>query len=143
MMTTTPKALFDLTVLMDGLLNAEEPSNASATLLALAREGRIQGYVCAGAIEAIHDSLVRSLGAAGAHSAVQRICATLAIAPVEAAVIGDALALGWGALDDAITVASARGLGIEHLITLNGSDFDPIALTVQAPEQFLQVVQGG
>jgi hypothetical protein len=83
------------------------------------------------------------LGAVDARSAVQRICASLAIAPVDAAVIDDALALGWTALDDAITVASARGLEIEHLITLNGSDFDPIALTVQAPEQLLRVVQGG
>jgi predicted nucleic acid-binding protein len=140
-MNAQPKALFDITVLMEALINEHESNNASAAVLALAAAGRVQGYVSAGAIEPIHDALSRGRGKTEARAVLQRICAILTVAPIDAAVIDGAIGLGWQYLDDALTFESARRSGLENLITLNGADFDHPAVAVQAPEEFLESIQ--
>jgi predicted nucleic acid-binding protein len=139
-MTPQPKTLFDITVLMDALINDQEPGNPSSAVLELAAKGRIQGYVCAAAIDPLHDELSRTRGSTRAHSAMQRICATLAIAPVDAAVIDGAMSLGWRNLADALAFESARQIGLDSLVTLNGPDFDDPALAVHCPEELLRTL---
>jgi predicted nucleic acid-binding protein len=140
-MTATPKTLVDITVLMDALNNEQETDNASNDILSLAAKKRIQGYVCAVAIDSLHTELARSRGAVYARSAIQRICAIMAVAPVDAAVIDGAIGRGWRHLDDALTFESARRIGVDYLVTLNGPDFDDPSITVQAPEEFIQSIQ--
>ncbi|WP_296805912.1 PIN domain-containing protein [Thiocapsa sp.] len=140
-MTATPKTLVDITVLMDALTNEQETDNASNAILSLAAKRRIQGFVCAAAIDPLHTELSRNRGVAYARSAIQRICAILAVAPVDAAVIDGAMGRGWRDLDDALTFESARRNGLDYLVTLNGPDFDDPSLTVQAPEEFIQFIE--
>ena len=139
-MTATPKTLVDITVLMDALNSEQETDNASNAILSLAAKGRIEGYVCAAAIDPLHAELARNLGAARARSAIQRVCSILTIAPVDAGVIDGAVGLGWRYLDDALTFESARRIGLDYLVTLNGPDFDHPSVTVQAPEEFIQSI---
>ncbi|MFB1487822.1 MULTISPECIES: PIN domain-containing protein [unclassified Thiocapsa] len=140
-MTATPKTLVDITVLMDALDNEQETDNASNAILSLAAGGRIQGYVCATAIDPLHNELARKLGAARARSEIQRVCAILAIAPVDAGVIDGAIGLDWRYLDDALTLESARLSGVDYLVTLNGDDFDHPFVTVHAPEEFIHFIE--
>ncbi|EGV16566.1 type II toxin-antitoxin system VapC family toxin [Thiocapsa marina] len=140
-MNATPKTLVDITVLMDALDNEQETDNASNLILSLAAKNHIQGFVCAAAIDPLHTELARSRGAAYARSALQRICSILTIAPVDAAVIDGAMGLGWRYLDDALTFESARRIGLDNLVTLNGPDFDHPSVHVQAPEEFVQSIQ--
>lgn len=140
-MTAHPDALLDITVLIDALLNEQETENPSSTVLALAAERRLKGYVCAAAIEPLHDLLSRDRGRAYARASLQRICAVLTIVPVDAAVIDAAIALGWPDLDDALTYESARMTGLERVITLNAPDFGDAALAVQAPAEFLRTLR--
>lgn len=130
-------ALLDITVLMDAIVNAQMPDNSSKTILDLATAGQLTGYVCATAIEPLSECLIHDLGPDQARASLQRICATLVIAPVDAAVIDAAMSLGWQHLDDALTLASARQIGIDKLVTLNGPDFDDPSLSIQAPDEFL------
>ena len=139
-MTATPKTLVDITVLMDALNNEQETDNASNAILSLAAKGRIEGYVCASAIDPLHTELARTRGTAHARSAIQRVCAILTIAPVDAGVIDGAIGLGWRHLDDALTFESARRFGLGYIVTLNGADFDHPSVTVQAPEEFIQSI---
>ncbi|RKT45396.1 PIN domain-containing protein [Thiocapsa rosea] len=139
-MIATPKTIVDITVLMDALNNEQEPDNASNAILSLAAKGRIQGYVCAAAIDPLHSQLARKLGRTRARSAIQRVCTILAIAPVDAAVIDGAIGLGWQDLDDALTFESARRIGLDCLVTLNGPDFDHPSFTIQEPAEFIQAI---
>ena len=140
-MTAPPKTLFDITVLMDAFINAQEPGNPSSAALDLAARGAIQGYICAAAIDPLHRELEQTCGFASARSAMQRVCATLAIAPVDAAVIDGALSLGWRYFGDALVFESARRIGVDSLVTLNGPDFEHPALAVQCPEDLLSAMQ--
>jgi predicted nucleic acid-binding protein len=142
-MEAAQNALLDITVLVDAIVNGQEPDNASKTLLDLAVAGHIEGYVCATAIESLGEILTRDCGPAEARASLQRICATLVIAPVDAAVIDGAMSLGMRYLDDALTLESARRLGLDNLVTLNGPDFDHPSMNVQDPEEFLRALQRG
>jgi predicted nucleic acid-binding protein len=140
-MNATPKTLVDITVLMDALNNEQETDSASNAILSLAAKKRIEGFVCAAAIDPLHNELLRNRGLTYARSAIQRICAILAVAPVDAAVIDGAMGLGWRDLDDALTFESARRSGLDYLVTLNGADFDHPSVTVQAPAEFIQSIE--
>jgi predicted nucleic acid-binding protein len=140
-MTAQPKTLFDITVLMDAFINAQEPGNPSSAALDLAAKGAIQGYICAAAVDPLHRELAHTLGSASARSAMQRVCATLAVAPVDAAVTDGAISLGLRYFEDALAFESARRIGVDSLVTLNAPDFDHPALPVQGPEELLRALQ--
>jgi hypothetical protein len=53
------------------------------------------------------------------------------------------MSLGMRYLDDALTLESARRLGLDNLVTLNGPDFDHPSMNVQDPEEFLRALQRG
>lgn len=139
-METKTKALFDVSVLVDALTNADDPNLESLAVLSLAASGQIQGFVSASAIDSLHDILTRALGASHARTKIQELRATLGIATVDATVVDAAVALGWNYLDDALTLECARVNGLDRVITLNPTDFSGSALPVQAPGQLLHEV---
>ena len=139
-METKTKALFDVSVLIDALTNADDPNLESLAALSLAVSGRIQGFVSAAAIDSLHDILSRAHGASDARTKIRELRATLGIATVDATVVDSAVALGWNYLDDALTHECARVNGLDRVITLNPTDFPGAALPVQAPGQFLHEV---
>lgn len=132
------KALFDVTVLMEGLMEPADPLNDSSRLLSLAAERRISGFLCAGSIETLGDLLTRTLGQAQARDQLSRLRTTLDIAPVDGRVLDAAMALGWPNLDDALAHACAELNAIPHLVTLNAADFTGASLPVHLPSEFLQ-----
>jgi predicted nucleic acid-binding protein len=139
-MNPQTKALFDVSVLVDALTNEGEPTPESFAALTLAAQGEIEGYVCAAAIEHLNDILTRAHGLPNARAKLTELRAMLAVAPVDAAVIDAAMALGWQYFDDALTHECARVNGLEHLVTLNPSDFAQSELPVMDPADFLREI---
>lgn len=139
-METKTKALFDVSVLVDALTNADDSNPESVAALSLAVSGQIQGFVSAAAIDGLHDILTRAHGILAARAKIRELCATLGVATVNAAVVDAAMALGWNYLDDALTHECARVNGFDRVITLNPTDFPDATLPVQAPAQLLHEV---
>lgn len=139
-MNAQPKTLFDVSVLVDALNNEDTTAPESLAALSLAANGRINGYVCAAAIDGLNDMLTRAHGVYGARAKLQELRAKLDIAPVNAAIIDAAVALGWDYLDDALAHECARANGLDRLVTLNPTDFPKVALMVQAPGDLLKEV---
>jgi len=139
-MKSQPKALFDVSVLIDALTNDGESVRESLAAVSLSARGRIKGYVCAAAIECLNDILTRAHGLPAARAKLQELRTMLGIAPVDASIVDAAVALGWTYLDDALTHECARINGLERVITLNPTDFANAALPVQAPADLLREV---
>ena len=135
------KTLFDISVLVDALTNAEHPAPESSAALTLAATGHITGYVCAATIESLHDLLTRTHGYPGASAKLSALRAMLEIAPVDAEVIDSAMGLGWRYFDDALIHECARVNGLDHVISLNAPDFDAATLPVLAPGELLRQIQ--
>ncbi|MBK1717147.1 type II toxin-antitoxin system VapC family toxin [Thiocystis violacea] len=140
-MNPQPKALFDVSVLVDALTNDGQPTPESNAALTLAANGDVAGYVCATAIEYLNDFLTRSQGSPRARAKLTELRAMLEVAPVDAAVVDAAMDLGWLYFEDALTHACARVNGLDHVITLNPSDFPETTLPVLAPADFLRRMQ--
>lgn len=137
-MATQPAVMLDYTVILDGLIHEHVPDQASSAVLRLTESGRIRGLVSAAAIEPIYDLLAKERGRRDARKALQRLCATLVIAPLDEGVIDLALSLGCHALDDAITAACARRSDVEWLVTLNAEDMCLEGTPVVTPEELLE-----
>ncbi|EGV32804.1 PilT domain-containing protein [Thiorhodococcus drewsii AZ1] len=140
-MTAQTKVLFDLTVLVDALIGEAAKQPASISALQLVTNGKVDGYLCATAIDSLNDILSRSHGWLSARSQLIDLRGTLNIAPVDAAVVDAAMALEWEYLDDALTHECARVNGLDRLVTLNPIDFINPSIPVLAPEEFLKEVQ--
>ena len=140
-MNPQPKALFDVSVLVDALMNDNQPPLESSAALTLAAQGQVTGYVCATAIEYLNDYLTRTHGLSSARAKLAELRAMLEVAPVDATVVDAAMGLGWLYFDDALTHECARVNGLDQVVTLNPSDFPEAALRVLAPADFLKQVQ--
>jgi predicted nucleic acid-binding protein len=130
-------ALFDLSVLMDALNGHRSTNGDSQAILALAANGRIDGYICAAVVDNLHDLLTRAYDRPTAQRMLNELRRTLRIAPVTETVVDGALALGWVYLEDAITHECARINGIESVVSLNHGDFADAALPVYNPRELL------
>ncbi len=135
------RALLDISVLMDALNGHRSSNGHSRSLLALAAEGRIDGYICAGSIDNLHDLLTRAYDGPTAHAKLAELRRTLRIAPVTEAVIDGALARDWSYLEDAITLECARVNGIESVVTLNRKDFAEAGIPIYNPADVLAALE--
>lgn len=140
-MTIPTKALFDVSVLIDALTNGGSHQAESLGALQLVSHGKVVGYICAAAIDPLHDRLIRAHGAPTANEKLLELRSMLEIAPVDATVVDAAMSLGWNYLDDAVTHECARVNGLDRLITLNTTDFAEASLPVMAPDEFLAEVR--
>ncbi|MBK1723247.1 type II toxin-antitoxin system VapC family toxin [Thiocystis violacea] len=136
------KALFDVSVLADALMNDSLPMLESSEALTLAADGQVEGYLCAAAVEFLNDMLTRAHGHPSARAKIIALRNMLAVAPVDSAVIDAAMALGWHYLDDAMTHECARVNGLDAVVTLNPSDFAAATLPILAPRDLLKQLKG-
>jgi predicted nucleic acid-binding protein len=132
-MKEPPKALYDLSVLMDALQGNQGPLTCSKDALDLAADGIVRGYLCAAVVDTLCDLITRSANASAARTKLAGLRRILDVAPVDALTIDAALALPWSYLDDAIAHESARIHGIPILVTLNPSDYVASPLHIVTP----------
>lgn len=115
--------LFDSTVILGAILADAPQRDDCEAALALAARGRVRGHLCGSALGALHDELVRANGPALARRQIGVLRGYLGIVPTTDSIVDAALACEALYLDDAITVQSARGAGLDLIVTLNSSDF--------------------
>jgi predicted nucleic acid-binding protein len=101
------KALVDVNVVLDVLLDQQPHAKASGAVWAAIESGSSQGLLAAHAVTTIHYLIRRELGAAKATLAVSRILKVFGVATVDAAVIQEALVLSLAAFEDSVTAAAA------------------------------------
>lgn len=131
------RALIDLNVILDVLLDRQPHSAASAQVLAAVETRQIDGLLCAASIDTLDYLLGKAIPDRDRRSILQTLRRLFGIATVDAAVIDAALALDWSDLEDAIVHESARLAGASLLITRNPRDFSPSPLTVLTPTEFV------
>ncbi|NEX19641.1 PIN domain-containing protein [Thiorhodococcus mannitoliphagus] len=132
------KALFDITVLTDALTNQSAETQESVQVLTSAANGRVEGYLCASAIETLYELLSSKHGTESAEERIQELRHMLSVAPINASVVDAALTLGFPYLDDALTHESARVNGLDVVVTLNTDDFASATLPIMTPNHFLR-----
>lgn len=131
------RVLLDTNVLLD-LVLAREPYAADARLIWIACEqGRCAGFVAAIGVTTIWYVGRRQVGASIARQRVAELLATLHIAPVDGSVLVAAQASALTDFEDAVQLTAALAVGLDAIVTRNGSDFASSPVPVLTPADFL------
>lgn len=128
------RVLFDVSVVLDVLLNRKPHAEASSAIWAVVETGVAEGMLAAHAVTTIHYLVRRETGAAKARGIVSAILRVFSIAGVDGAVIEEALQLPCSDFEDAVTAAAARRARCDYIVTRDPKDFRGSPVRTLTPE---------
>jgi predicted nucleic acid-binding protein len=134
------KVLFDTNVILDVLLARAPHAAFAARLLDLVDRRKIEGLLCATTVTTLHYLAAKAVGRRKAERQVRDLLAMFGIAPVDHAVLAQALALGFPDYEDAVLHEAARAAGAVGIVTRNRKDFRAASLPVFDPRELLSVI---
>lgn len=135
------RVIVDINVFLD-LLLLREPHEAAATrFFSEVERGSVTAYLCADSFSTIYYLLRKELGRPRADELVSAVRALVEIAPVDARVIDQAIALGWDDLEDAIIHEAARLAGLDAVVTRNLRDFKRGSLPAVGPDEVVAMAR--
>lgn len=110
------RILIDLNVVLDVLLDRAPHADAAAAVWGMVERGEVEALIPAHCVTTLHYLVTRSRGREFGDRCVADVLSVFDVAPVDAAVLADAVALRWADFEDAVCAASAKAAGC-HLIT--------------------------
>jgi predicted nucleic acid-binding protein len=137
------KILFDVNVVLDVLLDRQPHVTASAVVFGAAEKGIVQGLLAAHAVTTIHYLIRKEMSAAKARRIISAILGVFGVAPVDSAVIQEALRLSCPDFEDAVAAAAARLSGCDYIVTRDPRRFHGSAVRVLPPEAVVPLLRAG
>jgi predicted nucleic acid-binding protein len=131
------RILFDINVVLDVLLKRPEHFSASAQVVSLADQKRLHGLLCATTFTTVAYLVAKALGRSAAQAQLAQLLQTFEVAPVDGAVLRDALAAQFGGYEDTVQHAAAQASQCKAIVTRDLSGFRDARLPVYTPGQFL------
>ncbi|MBI2687862.1 MAG: PIN domain-containing protein [Acidobacteria bacterium] len=128
------RALFDVTVVLDVLLDRKPYAEASAAAWAAVETGMAEGLLAAHAVTTIHYLVRKEMSAAKAKGTISAILTVFGIAPVDSTVIQQALQLSCPDFEDAVTAAAARLTSCDYIVTRDPKGFRGSPVRSLTPE---------
>jgi len=136
------RVLVDTNVVLDVLLARSPFLPASARVFSLVEQARIEGLLCATTITTIDYLLRQAMPRPVAYQALRKLLELFEVAPVNRAVIEEALKSRMADFEDAVLDQAGRLAGAEVVVTRNQQDFRHAALKVLGPDEFLASFAG-
>jgi predicted nucleic acid-binding protein len=131
------RVLVDINVALDVLLARQPFLGASAEVFGLVEHSRIDGFLRATTITTIDYLLTQTLPRPAARQALRKLLELFDIAPVNRAVLEEALKSKLADFEDAVLDQAGRLAGAEVVVTRNQQDFRHAALKVLGPDELL------
>jgi predicted nucleic acid-binding protein len=135
------KVLIDLNVILDTLQLRQPHYTNSARVLAYAETGAINGMVAAHSWTTLFYLYAKDQSADLARVRLTEILQFLTVAPVDQAVIEQALNLPYRDFEDAVQMMAAVRSGAEYLVTRNIQDFRAGPLQAIQPVELLALLK--
>ena len=131
------KILVDVNVLLDVLLRRQPHFEASEAIWTAVEHHKIDGWVSADSFSTLYYLSHRALNHAEAYHGIQMVHKVFATAPLDAAVIGEALRLTVDDFEDAVKYACALQLNVTAIVTRDERHFQHATIPVMTPRAFL------
>lgn len=129
--------LIDLNVVLDVLQKQEPFYDSSATLLAAAETGKIQGYISAHSVTTLFYLLQKGISSSEARAVLTNLLQFLKIAGIDQSTIEQALNLDFEDFEDAVQMMAAVQCRVDYLVTRNTKDYTSPLLPVVQPIDFV------
>ncbi len=134
------KVLFDTNIILDVLLNREEFVELSASLVSMAEDKEIEGYLCATTITTIDYLLAKQHDRNRANTEIQKLLNIHNISEVNKKVLDLAINSEFKDFEDAVQYFSGKCVGVSCLVTRNLKDYKGAQLAVYSPSELLSVI---
>lgn len=134
--------LVDVNVVLDVLGQRDPHYGPAAELWSAIEAGEATGLIAAHTVTTLHYLLQRHTSPKEATAAVRDLMRVFAVAPVDEAVLLEALGLSWKDFEDAVQMAAAARAGAEYLVTRNPVDFEGGTVPVLRPAEFTALLRG-
>ena len=134
------RVLFDLNVILDVLQRREPFYAMSASALASAEAGQVEGLVAAHSLTTLFYLVGRDQSPEQARVILAELLRFLAVAGVDRQVIQGALNLPYRDFEDAVQMMAAMQAGATHLVTRNLQDFRAGPLPVLQPAELVALL---
>lgn len=135
------RLLVDLNLVLDVLLDRAPHAEAAASLWAAIEDGQAEGMLAAHAVTTLHYLAARSGGRAFADQCVAGVLGVFGVAPVDDAVVRQALAMVWPDFEDAVCSAAGVAAGCHALATRDPGGFKRSALPVMTAAEALSAIR--
>jgi predicted nucleic acid-binding protein len=135
------KVLFDTNILLDVLLKREPHALAAVRLFAAVEYGQITGLITASTVPTLYYLIRKGVGGQVALTHLQNLLKLFEVAPVNRAILVDALQVGFPDYEDAVIHEAARHAGAEGIVTRNGQNFRSATLRIYSPDELGRIVQ--
>lgn len=135
------RILFDVSVVLDVLLDRKPHVEASAAAWAAVETGMAEGLLAAHAVTTIHYLVQKETGAAKARGIVSAILRVFGVAAVDSAVIQEALQLSCPDFEDAVTAAAARLASCDYIVTRDPKGFRGSPVRPLTPEAAIPLLR--
>ena len=134
------RVLFDTNVVLDVLIDRAPFAEPATRLFARVEHSALGGYLGATTVTTVHYLVTRALGRSVGAQAVARLLALFDVAPVNRAVLADALTLSFQDYEDAVLHEAARHAGLGAIVTRDRAGFRNASLAVYSPEELLRTL---
>jgi predicted nucleic acid-binding protein len=115
--------LLDTNVVLDIVLDRRPHSTTAGALWGEIEKNRAEGLIAAHAVTTIYYLLRQGGGRRVAETTCEKIMRVMRVAPVNDAVIREALALGWDDFEDAVTAVAGHNSGCDAIVTRDTAGF--------------------
>jgi len=141
-MPDRPRALYDTNVILDVLQRREPFYDDSSEALAAAETGRVTGLVAAHSVTTLFYLLARWGSPDSARVHIVDLLSVLAVAPVDAHVVEQALALPYRDLEDGVQMAAARRARAAYVVTRDRDGYAAGPIPAVTPAELLALLSG-
>jgi predicted nucleic acid-binding protein len=135
--------LIDTNVVLDVLLDRQPYVGTSAGVLAAVEAGLISGMLGATTVTTVYYLAQRSIGVRLARRHLRSLLSMCDVAPVDHAVLREALDLGFPDYEDAVLHEAARRARASGIVTRDRTGFGRAELPVWSPDELLAVIKSG
>jgi predicted nucleic acid-binding protein len=116
-------------------------SDPASKLLSLVEQGEISGIICATTVTTIHYLATKAIGKNESQKKIKDLITLFEIAPVNRAVIEDALKSNFSDFEDAVIYQAANHAGAEAIATRDPKGFKRSKLPVYSAMEILKIFQ--
>jgi predicted nucleic acid-binding protein len=132
--------LVDTNVVLDWLRGRQPFADAAARVMSAIAAGRLQGVIAAITVTNAYYIAKIPRGRATAQAFVADLRKLGTIVPFDDSLLGDALSMEIGDLEDALQAASARAAGARYIVTRDAGDFAKSSVPAISPEELLALL---
>ena len=132
--------LFDTNIILDALLDRDSFGENAVFLLDAAERSVINGFLCADSVTTIYYLIEKVKTKAFARQKIKLLLDIFEVAPINRAVLDEALGLDFTDYEDAVVYQSAIGVNADGIVTRNTIDYKKSKIAIYSPSELISVI---